>query len=555
MLSLPGVCGLRAPAAADKVQKPLRAISEWRVLFNDDATNNFFGAIYPLTKSDLEAQVDFLAEKGIDAYAWCTALPDLCHYGTKIGEAVWSPARRAKITSARQWYAIENLRRLIESGHDPVAVLAERCHRHGIAFVASVRMNDSHHSNYRFAFYATNFFLNHPQWAIRNADGAVVGGMDYAVPEVRAHRLAIMREQAENFNIDGLELDFTRWPPHFSPAQAINNTPVLTAYIEEIREMLKRAASTRRRDKLILGARVPATLEECRLNGIDLRTLIGSGIVDYICPSDFIRPDFNIPVESFTALTRESRCRVFPTIFSFASNGYYQVLSLPQYRALAHNFYAGGADGVSTFNIMPGFIRNETYMKLRGNDEFAALREFKEPEKLTAREREYVFYPIGESRFGKLIDRRIVFDRGRDVGTRKAISFRVMENFDHNQWRYHFRFVVASVTPKDKLKFDLNGKLLNPLLKSTIRPGGRAEYHQLMGLPLLTATCEYEMNLSGRWAVRGDNELGAELTQVNEELKDWSVDYLGPQEILKTEPIVILELKVAVKRRARGKLP
>lgn len=528
----------------------MKPISDWRVLFNDDATNNFFGAIYPLTKGDLQRQVDFLVEKGVDAYAWCTATPDLCYYDSKAGEALWSPVRRVKLTSPRQWYGIENLRRLSEAGEEPISVLASRCHQRGIPFIASVRMNDSHHSDYRFAFNAANFFLDHPQWAIRDAQGAVAGGMDYAVPEVRAHRLAILREQAEKFDIDGLELDFTRWPPFFRYDQAMDSAPLLTSYINEIQKMLEQASAKRRSARLILGVRVPATLEECRLNGLDVGALIGDGVVDYVCPSDFIRPDFNIPVETITALRQKAAsCRVFPTMFSFVSKGYLHTLRVPQYRALANNFYAGGADGVSTFNIMPGFIRNKDYMELRGNDEFAILRELREPEKLTTKPREYVFYPIGESRHGKLIDRRIILDRRTEVGMRKTLTFRVMEQFTDRRWRYIFRFVAASVTPDDKFAFDLNGKAIGAELKTVIRPGGRAEYFQLMGAPLLTATCEYEMDLDERWAITGDNVLGVKLLSINQNLRDWTVDYLGPEQVLKVEPIVLLELKVAVRRR------
>lgn len=534
---------LAAQSAASLAQtaqvRSLKPISAWRVLFNDDATNNFFGAIYPLKKRDLENQVDFLVEKGVDAYAWCTAMPDICYYDSKVGEPIWSSTRRAKVTQARRWYLMENLRRLSESGDEPIAVLANRCHHRGIPFIASVRMNDSHHSEYRFASNAANFFLDHPRWAIRDPKGKVVGGMDYAVPEVRAHRLAILREQVERFDIDGLELDFTRWPPLFRPDQATANTAVMTSFIGEVRGILKRK-------HLILGMRIPATLEECRMNGLDVSGLMELGVVDYVCPSDFLRPDFNIPVETFVDAGRKSGCRVFPSIHSFVSKGYSATLKLRQYRALANNYYGGGANGISTFNMMPGFIQNDDYMQARGNVEFGLLAELHEPVKLKSKPREYIFYPIGESRHGKPIDRRAVFDRMKDVGRRKTIPFRVMEDFNNKNWKYTLRFIAAGVTPEDKLEFYLNGKPIDGALKSITRPGGRAEYFLLMGLTPLTATRDYEMHLNGQWANRGDNELAVILTSVNEGLKSWTVDYLGPKETLEVEPIVILELKVQV---------
>ena len=50
--------------------------------------------------------------------------------------------------------------------------------------------------------------------------------MDYSYPEVRAHRLAIMRELAEQDEIDGLDLDFCRWAKHFPRDQGFEKAPI-----------------------------------------------------------------------------------------------------------------------------------------------------------------------------------------------------------------------------------------------------------------------------------------------------------------------------------------
>ena len=182
------------------------------------------------------------------------------------------------------------------------------------------------------------------------------------------------------------------------------------------------------------------------------------------------------------------------------------------------------------------------------------IKEVKQPRKLRTRDRHYIFLPLHEarSRTGKVIDRRILLDRTKDLGIRKTLSFRVMEDFGNRKWRYTFRFVASDQIPLDKIKFDLNGKPISASLKSIVLPGRRLEYRWILGIPDVGSITKYEMELDDSIAVKGDNELGATLVEANPELKDWTTDYLGPKYTVEVPPIVILELEVEVKRRIRS---
>ena len=547
MLGLAGTSPLSAETTA---RKP---ISDWRVLFNDDGNNQLHGSVWPHAREELEFRVDFLVDHGIDAFAWCTCLPGLCRCDTKVGECLASPQRLKMSNSFRRWLVADNLRRLIESGDEPLKVLAQRCHQHGIPLAATIRMNDAHHSSYEFAYVASKFFLEHRDWLIRHESGTPTGGMDYAIPEVRAHRLAILREQAENYEIDVLEPDCMRWPPFFQPQRSLENTPVLTRYVRELREMLDYAAAKRGCKRLYLGLRVAAALEECRdKNALDISSLTKP--VDYVCPSGFIRPDYNIPVEAFRKLTHGTKCRVFPTFFAGgASKNYYRALTPEQYRAFANNYYEGGANGISTFNIHPGSIRGPQHAALRG-DAFAMIKDVMQPRKLRTRDRHYIFLSLHEarSRTGKVIDRRILLDRQKDPGIRKPLNFRVMEDFGDHKWRYSFRFVASDQPLLDKINFDLNGKPISARLKSNALPEGRLAYRWILGIPDVGSITKYEMELDESIAVKGDNELSAALVEANPELKAWTTDYLGPQHTVEVPPVVILELEVEATRRIRS---
>ena len=65
--------------------------------------------------------------------------------------------------------------------------------------------------------------------------------------------------------------------------------------------------------------------------------------------------DFNAPYEKFSALTRSSKCMLYPAMLPWSSvrarNRLSGIpLSPANQRALAHTFYGAGADGLSSYN-------------------------------------------------------------------------------------------------------------------------------------------------------------------------------------------------------------
>ena len=48
---------------------------------------------------------------------------------------------------------------------------------------------------------------------------------------MREHILRVVREPAERYDIDGLDLDFMRWPVYFKSDEVKANTPLVTDFI------------------------------------------------------------------------------------------------------------------------------------------------------------------------------------------------------------------------------------------------------------------------------------------------------------------------------------
>ena len=91
----------------------------------------------------------------------------------------------------------EGMRRLFELGTDVLALSIEACRQRGVKCVASFRMNAEDFGVQQLNL--SDFGRAHKEWAIPGANC-----LDPAIPEVYQHRMAIFREVAENYDIDGI---------------------------------------------------------------------------------------------------------------------------------------------------------------------------------------------------------------------------------------------------------------------------------------------------------------------------------------------------------------
>ncbi len=131
------------------------------------------------------------------------AIPDLCYYKSSIGH----------------FWAGHRMDTLFEAGYDPLRVMVKTLKGAGVTVLAGIRMNDHHGSENMW----TPWEREHKEWSLGkdtgDRDWRAVGDlrqMDYAVKGVRAHRLAIIQEIANRYEVDGIQLDFGRTAPFLS---------------------------------------------------------------------------------------------------------------------------------------------------------------------------------------------------------------------------------------------------------------------------------------------------------------------------------------------------
>ena len=337
------------------------------------------------TPGGYKAVVLDLLDAGPGVLAQNVGMPDPVIYRSKVA-TLWSKhfeevVRALAPTTSdvpesqiKEAWAIDAL---VAAGTDPLAITIEACRERGVPIVASYRMNAED-------FYGKELDLYDFGRQNKNLRIPARNCLDPAHLEVYNHRMAIFTEVANNYDVDGIEFDFKRWYHMISDPH--ENHPVLTRMVAETRKMLDEVAKRKGRKRLLLGVRVepmvagtfskedfpgaiggPPTNRSCLDAGLDVKTWIEKGYVDYVCPSFFWPRLPGIPkTAQFAELAKGTDVGIYPSIFGlpvWSSDRLQPGQTAMKVGAeatrrhrdeiihAALKMYEDGADGISTFNF------------------------------------------------------------------------------------------------------------------------------------------------------------------------------------------------------------
>ncbi len=397
------------------------------------------------------------------------------------------------------------LKDMNEAGHDLVRIFLDQAHEEGMTFIAGLRMNDRHG-----AAANARVYREHPQW---HAQG-VPRGLDYAHQGFRDMMVTYVNDLLDHYDVDGVELDWMRWVFMFSVGEERDNAHLLTDFHRRIRTCLDDAGKKRGR-RLLLGVRVPDVLEECELFGFDVEQWIREGLVDYVVPAHFGYMDFSANIEKYRKLTEGTDCRVYPSLNLWAGPSRIEhalgknAFQPEHYYAAAHNYYAFGADGISTFNYLPiSDVTVQTMVPRLMN-----LAPITDPTTLAKHQRDFLFWrrsvgepnpnnPAGGIRYDVIILDRSV------AGARGTFAFRLAEDLTKQDVSAVMEFKVVGMNEEDVVAVQLNGKVVSPeilnrffIWDGTNSEGEHEPYHL------------YRLRLEPQLIEFGDNELAIGLTK------------------------------------------
>jgi len=211
----------------------------------------------------------------------------------------WIPWWKSQIYSAADHYkwlrethgvkGVDKIGQYMLEGGDLLETLVKTCSVIGVKPFLSFRLNDGHHvgdlakalkEGHPTAKMSRHYWDNYERFRIgsdfENWDEAV---FDWAIPEVRDHKFALIEEACANYDIAGLELDFLRhWVRFKSDLPEEERREITTDFVRRVREMLDRTTTTRDLPPRQLCIRVPANPEVRPEQGVDLAALVDAGV-------------------------------------------------------------------------------------------------------------------------------------------------------------------------------------------------------------------------------------------------------------------------------------
>jgi len=241
-----------------------------------------------------------------------------------------------------------------------------------------------------------DFWRDHPQYWLGDSNTSPYQrGRDdvrlhnYLLAPVRDYYSAILEELCSKYDVDGVELDFQRFPRFFRNAEVVEGTKVMTAFVRRIRERVDRFGLERGKP-LKLCVRVPHTITACEGAGLDVVGWDAAGLVDMINVSSFYLHTMELGIEEFQARTKRARIYGEMNYVTYqnskVSTFARRYTTFEIYRASALNLLCRGVDGLSLFNY--DYVPSETRLAMA-----EGLKGITDVEYLQTTPKDYAVYP------------------------------------------------------------------------------------------------------------------------------------------------------------------
>jgi hypothetical protein len=327
-----------------------------RLIFNNDGNEPVYYCKDATAQSLLESRTTPLAGSQVDSIFYCTWSSGfgLFTHQTKAGQV---------FNTREKMFTDNRTQELLDRGIDPLQVMVDFAHQHEMELFWSMRMNDTHdgaRAEYAPVMFRANKLKQaHPEWLIGSKDKPPKYGawsaVDYGVVQIRDLAFAYCEEVCQNYDIDGIELDFFRHVFLFrcsGRGNACGETELnaLSELMRRIRSMTEQVARKRNRP-ILLAIRVPDSVAYCKTIGIDLEKWLSEGLIDLLVAGGYTQLN---PWEYSVALGHKYGVKVYPSLDEprVRDEAGRKLRESPAtYRGRALNAWAAGADGIYMFNF------------------------------------------------------------------------------------------------------------------------------------------------------------------------------------------------------------
>ena len=471
------VSGMNQKNAAAKSSRPK---PDFKILFNNDTTNTltcispYHKKGQPFSDTVLQGAVDETIDIGIDVHL----------IKPTMGWTPWWPSKVYPIAEHAKWLkdtynkGISSYEKYTLNGGDIIGTFVDRCHEKGMKAFISYRMNDGHHI-LRKKEYINNpyieferetavckFYTENPQYILGPdpfvKDNAYMAArvQNWIHPEVRQYKFDLIEEICQNYDIDGLELDFMRHPHFFRIDQTTRQqrVDIMTDFIKSIRTLLDQ--TQRNGQYRWLSVRVPFRVKDADRVGIDFPAAVDAGVdmanlsCHYVTEQqhDLARIKQMIPATPvYLEVTHVSN------LFSWSgqSGNIWRLTSDQEFYTAAHLAYARGADGVSAFNFV--YYRHESIIENISEPPFYVFEKLRDKDWI-ARQPQLYFLSRYDSHYTRVTKRPFRIGRWKQFTMDMAppiqgwttdgkLRIQFFSEIKHSKWQVRFNGTELAINP------------------------------------------------------------------------------------------------------------
>ena len=429
-----------------------------RTIYHNDARHYYLWVFdAPLNLQDAWRPVDEVAATAVDTFSYCVERGDGIFYPSKVGLRFGTDQK--PFTSSIMWHAWENMQSLMDQGLDPLQVLIDRAHDKGLDFFADLRL----------ASYG----------GMDAAHKVSEGGGGFANPEVRKHQFAVLEELALDYQVEGVELDYTAAfgasPYYFRREEMDKGADLMTAWLGQVAGMVRGRPGGAGE----IGTRVYPSEEMNREQGLDVRTWIKEGLVDFLVPFLYTSPnlDPDPPIDWLIQAAHEADISVYGVLhqsvrcedtWSGERTVPMKTYATPEImRAAAANYWERGVDGLYTW-FMPWPL---------GPQQRGMLTEIGDPDLIKEGNKRYVLCRRAMQADGPSYAVHLPLElHSSNLGRRHSIPFFIADDIQEAPDRIRqvlLRINISNVVTQDSFSICLNGASLEN--ETCLREFGRRD--------------------------------------------------------------------------------
>jgi hypothetical protein len=236
----------------------------------------------PLNMHKMRWPIDELVGTGVHTLAFGLGFGDVYFHQTKVGRIVGQEQEVWK--SYINWRIMRMVKDAHAMGTDQVREVINRGREMGMPVFPSLKMQDStpqygercgwlkwRHGKEVTLGEGDDRFPTHPtEWCL-----------DYTNAVVREEKKALLREMLEDYQAEGIELDFMFYPLYFRKAETDSGAAVMSKFVADIRAMANEIGGAQGRNIPIM-ARVWHRRDDNLNIGLDVESWIADGSVDMV---------------------------------------------------------------------------------------------------------------------------------------------------------------------------------------------------------------------------------------------------------------------------------